>query len=87
MFSDPGSDLALQHRPLWNCFLGRFNDIDVEVRSTCVQASQEFIVHHPELLSDIAGMKTLGGRPRECIFVVICSLDVQIESYLYVMYL
>lgn len=23
MFSDPDSDLATQHKPLWNCFLGR----------------------------------------------------------------
>ncbi|KAK2159284.1 hypothetical protein LSH36_155g04017 [Paralvinella palmiformis] len=54
MFSEPGSDLAMQNKPLWLCFVGRFNDIDVDVRRICVQACQEFIVNHPELLRDIA---------------------------------
>ncbi len=53
MFSDPDSDLAAQNKPLWLCFLGRFNDIDTVVRRTCVQSSQEFIVNHPELVNDI----------------------------------
>ena len=36
-------------------FITRFNDIDVTVRRTCVQASQEFIVNQPDLIKDISG--------------------------------
>ncbi|KAL5012757.1 hypothetical protein ScPMuIL_011308 [Solemya velum] len=53
MFSDPGSTLADQNKPLWNCFLGRFNDISISVRTTCVQFAQHFVQHHPELIKDI----------------------------------
>ena len=31
MFSEKGSNLAVENSTLWNCFLGRFNDIDSEV--------------------------------------------------------
>ena len=33
-----------------NC---RFNDIDISVRRICVNAAQDFIVNHPELVKDI----------------------------------
>lgn len=53
MFSDPDSDLAVQNKPLWICFLGRFNDISIPVRTTCVQYSQHFLINHPNLVKDI----------------------------------
>eukprot|EP00106_Octopus_bimaculoides_P000507 XP_014767949.1 PREDICTED: sister chromatid cohesion protein PDS5 homolog B-like [Octopus bimaculoides] len=53
MFSDPDSELATQHRVLWNCFLGRFNDISTGVRTVCVQYAQRFILHHSDLVKDI----------------------------------
>jgi len=31
MFSEKSSNLAIENSTLWNCFLGRFNDIDAEV--------------------------------------------------------
>ncbi|XP_023237020.1 sister chromatid cohesion protein PDS5 homolog B-like [Centruroides sculpturatus] len=53
MFSDKNSDLAAQNKPLWNCFLGRYNDISVQVRMRCVQYSMHFLLNHPELSQDI----------------------------------
>uniref|UniRef100_T1J3Z9 Uncharacterized protein n=1 Tax=Strigamia maritima TaxID=126957 RepID=T1J3Z9_STRMM len=53
MFSDKDSELAVQHQSLWNCFLGRFNDISVAVRTRCVQYSMHFLLNHPELTKDI----------------------------------
>ncbi|XP_076319055.1 sister chromatid cohesion protein PDS5 homolog A-like [Tachypleus tridentatus] len=53
MFSDKDSDLAATNKPLWNCFLGRFNDISVQVRMRCVQYSMHFLINHPELKQDI----------------------------------
>ncbi|UYV72678.1 PDS5A [Cordylochernes scorpioides] len=53
MFSDKDSDLATQNNLLWKCFLGRFNDIGVRVRTRCVQYSMHFLLNHPELRGDI----------------------------------
>ncbi|KAM7310469.1 sister chromatid cohesion protein PDS5 homolog B [Ixodes scapularis] len=53
MFSDKNSDLAAQNPLLWNCFLGRFNDISVQVRMRCVQYSMHFLLNHPKLRDDI----------------------------------
>lgn len=53
MFSDKNSDLASHNPPLWNCFLGRFNDISVHVRMRCVQYSMHFLLNHAKLRSDI----------------------------------
>lgn len=53
MFSDKNSDLAAQNPPLWNCFLGRFNDISEHVRMRCVQYSMHFLLNHPKLRNDI----------------------------------
>ncbi|KAH8025637.1 hypothetical protein HPB51_010721 [Rhipicephalus microplus] len=53
MFSDKNSDLATQNPPLWNCFLGRFNDISEHVRMRCVQYSMHFLLNHPKLRNDI----------------------------------
>ncbi|KAG1710427.1 Sister chromatid cohesion protein PDS5 B [Nymphon striatum] len=54
MFSDKDSELAAQNKPLWTCFLGRFNDISVAVRTRCVQYSMHFLLNHPELKDDIS---------------------------------
>ncbi|XP_052794341.1 sister chromatid cohesion protein PDS5 homolog A-like isoform X2 [Mya arenaria] len=53
MFSDPESTLAEQNKPLWNCFLGRFNDISITVRTICVQSTLNFVMNHPELVKDV----------------------------------
>ncbi|XP_077983606.1 sister chromatid cohesion protein PDS5 homolog A-like isoform X2 [Glandiceps talaboti] len=53
MFSDRESDLAVQNKPLWNCFLGRFNDVSVPIRVECTKYAQFFILHHHSLLPDI----------------------------------
>lgn len=53
MFSEKGSQLAIQHTQLWRAFLGRFNDISVAIRIKCVQYSMHFLLNHPELRKDI----------------------------------
>ncbi|XP_071951417.1 sister chromatid cohesion protein PDS5 homolog A-B-like isoform X2 [Antedon mediterranea] len=53
MFSDKDSDLATQHKPLWNCFLGRFGDININVRLQCVRFASQFILYHPYLVQDL----------------------------------
>lgn len=53
MFSEKGSQLAVQHQQLWRAFLGRFNDISVTIRTKCVQYSMHFLLNHPELRKDI----------------------------------
>lgn len=53
MFSDAGSTLADQNKPLWVCFLGRFNDISITVRTICVQSAAAFVLNHPELVKDV----------------------------------
>lgn len=53
MFSEKGSQLAVQHSQLWRAFLGRFNDISVSIRIKCVQYSMHFLLNHPELRKDI----------------------------------
>ncbi|XP_046415234.1 sister chromatid cohesion protein PDS5 homolog B isoform X3 [Neodiprion pinetum] len=53
MFSEKGSQLAIQHTQLWRAFLGRFNDISVSIRIKCVQYSMHFLLNHSELRKDI----------------------------------
>jgi len=53
MFSEKGSSLAVNHAPLWQAFLGRFNDICVPIRIKCVQYSMHFLLNHTELREDI----------------------------------
>ncbi|XP_025084821.1 sister chromatid cohesion protein PDS5 homolog A-like [Pomacea canaliculata] len=79
MFSEQGSDLALKNKPLWVCFLGRFNDISISVRTICVQYAQHFILNHPELVKDILEqMKVRQHDPEETVRmeVVNCMLQV-----------
>ncbi|KAK7097021.1 sister chromatid cohesion protein PDS5 homolog A-like [Littorina saxatilis] len=79
MFSEQNSDLALKNKPLWNCFLGRFNDICINVRVTCVQFAQLFILNHTELVKDILEqLKVRQHDPEETVRmeVVNCMLQV-----------
>lgn len=53
MFSEKDSELARRHGSLWRAFLGRFNDISLQIRTKCVQYSMHFLVNHPDLRKDI----------------------------------
>ena len=53
MFSEKDSILAVNHRQLWQAFLGRFNDISVAIRQKCVQYTMHFLLNHQELINDI----------------------------------
>ena len=53
MFSEKDSILAVNHRQLWQAFLGRFNDISVAIRQKCVQYTMHFLLNHKELINDI----------------------------------
>lgn len=84
MFSEPGSDLALKNKALWLCFLGRFNDISITVRTICVQFAQSFILNHPELVKDILEqMKVRQHDPEETVRmeVVQCMLAVARKDF------
>ncbi|KAK7496569.1 hypothetical protein BaRGS_00012221, partial [Batillaria attramentaria] len=84
MFSEQGSDLALKNKPLWLCFLGRFNDISITVRTICVQFAQSFILNHPELVKDILEqMKVRQHDPEETVRmeVVHCMLQVARKDF------
>lgn len=53
MFSEKDSNVAINHTPLWEAFLGRFNDINIKIRTKCVQYSMHFLLNHPLLRKDI----------------------------------
>ena len=53
MFSEKDSMLAVNHRQLWQAFLGRFNDISVAIRTKCVQYTMHFLLNHAELIDDM----------------------------------
>lgn len=53
MFSEKDSELARRHGNLWRAFLGRFNDISLQIRTKCVQYSMHFLLNHPDLRKDI----------------------------------
>jgi len=51
MFSEKDSDLASQYPTLWNCFLGRFNDIAPEASAvalvfTVLQSKVAHLIEH-----------------------------------------
>lgn len=54
MFSERNSALANQNTPLWMCFVGRFEDISVEIRRECIKYSKHFLVYHPEQVQTIS---------------------------------
>ncbi|KAG7484427.1 hypothetical protein MATL_G00049270 [Megalops atlanticus] len=49
MFGAKDSELAAQNKPLWQCYLGRFNDIHVPVRLECVKFASHCLMNHPDL--------------------------------------
>ncbi|MXQ89568.1 hypothetical protein E5288_WYG010529 [Bos mutus] len=55
LFGSKDSDLATQNRPLWQCFLGRFNDIHVPVRLESVKFASHCLMNHPDLAKDLTG--------------------------------
>ncbi|PIO35195.1 hypothetical protein AB205_0181140 [Aquarana catesbeiana] len=55
LFGSKDSDLANQNRPLWQCFLGRFNDIHVPVRLESVKFASHCLMNHPDLAKDLTG--------------------------------
>ena len=62
MFSEKGSNLAKNHRPLWLAFLGRYNDISVAIRTKCVQVSTYLFSKLRAFWSGYGrGSKWLGG--------------------------
>ncbi|XP_031550354.1 sister chromatid cohesion protein PDS5 homolog A-like isoform X2 [Actinia tenebrosa] len=63
MFSDPASDLATENKSLWNCYIGRYHDINVDVRIECVKEAKHFLLHHQELAQDIT--EKLCSRSRD----------------------
>ena len=63
MFSEKDSSLAINHRQLWQAFLGRFNDISVAIRQKCVQYTLHFLTNHAELIDDIT--ETLKARQHD----------------------
>ncbi|XP_030047177.1 sister chromatid cohesion protein PDS5 homolog A [Microcaecilia unicolor] len=68
LFGSKDSDLATQNRPLWHCFLGRFNDIHVPVRLECVKFASHCLMNHPDLARDLTDfLKVRSHDPEEAI--------------------
>ncbi|XP_048851622.1 sister chromatid cohesion protein PDS5 homolog A [Brienomyrus brachyistius] len=68
LFGARDSELANQNRPLWQCFLGRFNDIHVPVRLECVKFASHCLMNHPDLAKDLTDyLKVRSHDPEEAI--------------------
>uniref|UniRef100_A0A8C9VTN1 PDS5 cohesin associated factor A n=1 Tax=Scleropages formosus TaxID=113540 RepID=A0A8C9VTN1_SCLFO len=68
LFGARDSELANQNRPLWQCFLGRFNDIHVPVRLECVKFASHCLMNHPDLAKDLTEyLKVRSHDPEEAI--------------------
>uniref|UniRef100_A0AAX7V364 PDS5 cohesin associated factor A n=1 Tax=Astatotilapia calliptera TaxID=8154 RepID=A0AAX7V364_ASTCA len=68
LFGAKDSELASQNRPLWQCFLGRFNDIHVPVRLECVKFASHCLMNHPDLAKDLTEyLKVRSHDPEEAI--------------------
>uniref|UniRef100_A0A673GUN3 Sister chromatid cohesion protein PDS5 homolog A-like n=1 Tax=Sinocyclocheilus rhinocerous TaxID=307959 RepID=A0A673GUN3_9TELE len=68
LFGAKDSELATQNRPLWQCFLGRFNDIHVPVRLECVKFASHSLMNHPDLAKDLTDfLKVRSHDPEEAI--------------------
>uniref|UniRef100_A0A3Q1EPC2 PDS5 cohesin associated factor A n=1 Tax=Acanthochromis polyacanthus TaxID=80966 RepID=A0A3Q1EPC2_9TELE len=68
LFGAKDSELASQNRPLWQCFLGRFNDIHVPVRLECVKFASHCLMNHPDLARDLTEyLKVRSHDPEEAI--------------------
>ncbi|XP_055769181.1 sister chromatid cohesion protein PDS5 homolog A [Salvelinus fontinalis] len=68
LFGAKDSELATQNRPLWQCFLGRFNDIHVPVRLESVKFASHCLMNHPDLAKDLTEfLKVRSHDPEEAI--------------------
>uniref|UniRef100_A0A6I8P2D9 PDS5 cohesin associated factor A n=1 Tax=Ornithorhynchus anatinus TaxID=9258 RepID=A0A6I8P2D9_ORNAN len=68
LFGSKDSDLATQNRPLWQCFLGRFNDIHVPVRLESVEICQSLFNESPGPSKDLTEyLKVRSHDPEEAI--------------------
>uniref|UniRef100_A0A8C2BCI4 PDS5 cohesin associated factor B n=1 Tax=Cyprinus carpio TaxID=7962 RepID=A0A8C2BCI4_CYPCA len=68
MFGAKDSELASQNKPLWQCYLGRFNDIHVPVRLECVKFASHCLMNHPDLAKDLTEyLKVRSHDPEEAI--------------------
>ncbi|XP_029458531.1 sister chromatid cohesion protein PDS5 homolog B isoform X2 [Rhinatrema bivittatum] len=68
MFGAKDSELASQNKPLWQCYLGRFNDIHVPIRLECVKFASHCLVNHPDLAKDLTEyLKVRSHDPEEAI--------------------
>ncbi|KAG5848281.1 hypothetical protein ANANG_G00096810 [Anguilla anguilla] len=68
LFGAKDSELATHNRPLWQCFLGRFNDIHVPVRLECVKFASHCLMNHPDLAKDLTEfLKVRSHDPEEAI--------------------
>ncbi|CAB1347449.1 unnamed protein product [Coregonus sp. 'balchen'] len=68
MFGAKDSELAAQNKPLWQCYLGRFNDIHVPIRLECVKFASHCLMNHPDLAKDLTEfLKVRSHDPEEAI--------------------
>uniref|UniRef100_W5MNS5 PDS5 cohesin associated factor B n=1 Tax=Lepisosteus oculatus TaxID=7918 RepID=W5MNS5_LEPOC len=68
MFGVKDSELAAQNKPLWQCYLGRFNDIHVPIRLECVKFASHCLMNHPDLAKDLTEyLKVRSHDPEEAI--------------------
>ncbi|XP_062409305.1 sister chromatid cohesion protein PDS5 homolog B [Sardina pilchardus] len=68
MFGAKDSELATQNKPLWQCYLGRFNDIHVPIRLECVKFASHCLMNHPDLAKDLTEyLKVRSHDPEEAI--------------------
>ncbi|KAJ8342625.1 hypothetical protein SKAU_G00325530 [Synaphobranchus kaupii] len=68
MFGAKDSELAVQNKPLWQCYLGRFNDIHVPIRLECVKFASHCLMNHPDLAKDLTEfLKIRSHDPEEAI--------------------
>ncbi|KAL4647766.1 hypothetical protein GN956_G8141 [Arapaima gigas] len=76
MFGAKNSELALQNKHLWQCFIGRFNDIHVLIRLECVKFASQCLENHPDLSKDLTEpLKFRSHDPEEVIrYDVIASI-------------
>uniref|UniRef100_A0A8C6SHC9 PDS5 cohesin associated factor B n=1 Tax=Neogobius melanostomus TaxID=47308 RepID=A0A8C6SHC9_9GOBI len=60
--------VKLLNKPLWQCYLGRFNDIHVPIRLECVKFASHCLMNHPDLAKDLTEyLKVRSHDPEEAI--------------------
>uniref|UniRef100_A0AAZ3RUV4 Uncharacterized protein n=1 Tax=Oncorhynchus tshawytscha TaxID=74940 RepID=A0AAZ3RUV4_ONCTS len=75
LFGAKDSELATQNRPLWQCFLGRFNDIHVPVRLESVKFASHCLMNHPDLARDLTDLTSRFLRNLPDMFLKVRSHD------------